>query len=172
MGSEMCIRDRSIGDVFSNGQVSDAIRYAYNRGKLIFSAAGTSTSFTSFVGVIFPANMNETVAVTGIRDNEFRRCNVCHDGSKVDFVITMQRGSNGDRTSLTLADSGNNPSYVGGSSVATAQTAGIAALVWARNPNQSRAQVLDKLKRSANFYPNRNSNFGWGKIDALKAVTL
>ncbi len=168
--SDVKIISMSIGDLLSSGQVKDAIRFAYNRGKLIFAAAGTSTSFTSFVGVIFPANLSETVAVTGIRDNELRRCNICHDGSKVDFVVTMQRGSDGGRTSLTLADSGNRPSYVGGSSVATAQTAGMAALVWARNPSQSRAQVLDKLKRASQFYPNRNRDFGYGKIDALKAV--
>ncbi|MGB3465202.1 MAG: S8/S53 family peptidase, partial [Cyclobacteriaceae bacterium] len=170
--SDVKIISMSIGDVFSSGQVSDAIRYANNRGKLIFAAAGTSTSFTNWYGVIFPATMSETVAVTGIKDNGYNRCNICHDGSKVDFAITMQRANSSSRTSLTLADSGNTPSYVGGSSVATAQTAGIAALVWARNPSQSKAQVLDKLKRAGEFYPNRNSKFGYGKIDALKAVTF
>ncbi|MEL6557545.1 MAG: S8/S53 family peptidase [Bacteroidota bacterium] len=170
--SDVRIISMSIGDIFSSGQVKDAIRYANNRGKLIFAAAGTSTTFTNWYGVIFPATMSETVAVTGIKDNGYNRCNICHDGSKVDFAITMQRASSGSRTSLTLADSGNTPSYVGGSSVATAQTAGIAALVWARNPSQSKAQVLDKLKRAGEFYPNRNNNFGWGKIDALKAVTF
>ena len=38
------------------------------KGKLIFCAGGTSTSFTTFVGVIFPAWMSETVAVTGLKD--------------------------------------------------------------------------------------------------------
>ncbi|HFX18071.1 MAG TPA: serine protease, partial [Flavobacteriales bacterium] len=60
--------------------------------------------------------------------------------------------------------------YFGGSSVATASTAGIAALVWARYPSWSRAQVLDRLKRSAALYPYKNSDFGYGNIDALKAV--
>ena len=170
--SDIKIISMSIGDVFSSGQVKDAIRYANNRGKLIFAAAGTSTTFTNWYGVIFPANMSETVAVTGIKDNGYNRCDICHDGSKVDFAVTMQRASNTSRTSLTLADSGNTPSYVGGSSIATAQTAGIAALVWARNPSQSKAQVLDKMKRAAEFYPGRNNNFGWGKIDALQAVTF
>lgn len=170
--SDIKIISMSIGDIFSSGQVRDAIRYANNRGKLIFAAAGTSTTFTNWYGVIFPANMSETVAVTGIKDNGYNRCDICHDGSKVDFAVTMQRAPNTSRTSLTLADSGNTPSYVGGSSIATAQTAGIAALVWARNPSQSKSQVLDKMKRAGEFYPGRNRNFGWGKIDALKAVTF
>ena len=50
----------SMGHIFSVGKISDAIKYAYSKGKLIFCAAGTSTSFTTFVGVIFPATMAET----------------------------------------------------------------------------------------------------------------
>lgn len=168
--SDVKIISMSLGTPFSSGQVADAVRYAYNRGKLIFAAAGTSTSITSFVGVIFPATMSETVAVTGIKDNGYNQCNTCHKGSKVDFVAVMQRGSDNDRTSLTLAESGNQPSNVGGSSVATATTAGIAALVWATNPNQTRTQVLNRLKDASDFYPSRNNNYGYGLIDALEAV--
>lgn len=162
----------SIGDVFYSGTVADGVYYAHNRGKLIFAAAGTSLSWTSWWGVIFPANLAQTVAVTGVRDDSsLQRCNTCHEGPQVDFVAVMQRASNTDRTSLTLAMSGNTPARVGGSSAATATTAGIAALVWATNPNQSRSQVLQRMKNAASIYPNRSSNFGWGIVDAAYAVT-
>ncbi len=161
----------SIGDVFSSGTVKDGIRYANNRGKLILCAAGTSLSWTSWYGVIFPANMSETTAVTGVRDgSSLQRCNTCHDGSAVDFVAVMQRASNTDRTSLTLSRYNDSPGYVGGSSAATATTAGIAALVWATNPSQSRSQVLNRMKNAASIYPSRSGNFGWGIIDAAQAV--
>ena len=161
----------SIGDVFSSGTVEDGIRYAHNRGKLLLAAAGTSSSWTSWYGVIFPASMAETVAVTGIRTGTpFQRCDNCHDGSLVDFVAVMQRREATDRTTLTLARSGATPGYVGGSSAATATTAGIAALVWATDPTQSREQVLDRMKRAASSYPARDSEFGWGIIDADAAT--
>jgi hypothetical protein len=161
----------SIGDVFSSGTVRDGIFYAYNRDKLILAAAGTSLSWTSWYGVIFPANMSQTTAVTGIRDgNNMQRCNTCHDGSQVDFVAVMQRDSDSDRTSLTLSRDNDSPGYVGGSSAATATTAGIAALVWATNPGQSRNQVLNRMKNAASIYPGRDGNFGWGMIDANAAV--
>jgi len=161
----------SIGDVFSSGTVRDGVRYAYNRGKLMMAAAGTSLSWTSWWGVIFPASMSETTAVTGIRTGSpMQRCNTCHDGSAVDFVAVMQRRNDTNRTSLTLSRSNNNPGYVGGSSAATATTAGIAALVWATNPNQSRSQVLNRMKQAASIYPNRDGNFGWGIVDANQAV--
>lgn len=170
--SDVQIVSMSIGDVFSSGTVSDGVYYAYNRGKLIFAAAGTSLSWTSWYGVIFPASMAQTVAVTGVRDgSSLQRCNTCHDGPAVDFVAVMQRASDTDRTSLTLALSGDTPARVGGSSAATATTAGIAALVWATNTNQSRSQVLQRMKNAASIYPSRSNNFGWGIVDAAYAVT-
>ncbi len=167
--SDINIVSMSIGSPFSSSRVRDAIRYAYNRGKLIFAAGGTSTSVTNWYGVIFPANMSETVAVTGIIEGQYKRCGNCHSGSKIDFTIEMERSGSG-KTVPVLSSNDGAANYVGGSSVATATTAGIAALVWSKNPTWSRSQVLDKMKRAGEFYPNRNSSFGYGNIDALKAV--
>lgn len=170
--SDVKIISMSIGDVFSSSKVADGIYYAYNRGKLIFAAAGTSLSWTSWWGVIFPANMSQTVAVTGVKEGyPHTRCDVCHDGSQVDFIVPMQRSSDSGRTSLSLTMSGNTPNYVGGSSAATATTAGIAALVWATNTSQSRSQVMSRMKNAASIYPGRDGNFGWGIVDAQYAVT-
>lgn len=170
--SDVKIISMSIGDVFSSSKVADGVRYAHNRGKLIFAAAGTSLTWTSWWGVIFPANMSETVAVTGVKDGyPLVRCSTCHDGSAVDFIVPMQRRTDNSRTSLTLSMSGNTPNYVGGSSAATATTAGVAALVWATNTSQSRTQVLNRMKNAASIYPARHGDFGWGIIDAQYAVT-
>ena len=159
----------SMGRLTSVNQIRDAIIYAHNNGKLIFCAAGTSFSWTAwFAGVIFPATMTQAVAVTGIETNLTSRCDACHSGSKVDFVVVMEK--NVDDHPLSLADNSNNPSTVGGSSVATATTAGIAALVWGKYPSWTRTQVLDRLKTSANYYPGRNGQFGWGRINAQLAT--
>ena len=161
----------SIGNLFNSGTVADGVHYAHGKGKLIFCAAGTSTAATNWAGVIFPARMDETVAVTGVKEgSRYQRCRTCHSGRKVDFTMVMQRADT-DHTSLTLSDSGNGLSYIGGSSVATAMTAGVAALVWARYPSWNRDQVLQRLKESAEFYPGRDKAFGWGTIDAYKAVS-
>ncbi|WP_045119443.1 S8 family peptidase [Haliangium ochraceum] len=171
--SDVKVISMSLGHVFSSSRVADAVRYAHARGKLIFAAAGTSTSFTNWVGVTFPASMDETVAVTGIETgNGFVRCDVCHVGRAVEFVVVMQRASDGDRTSLSLTMSGNTPGRVGGSSTATATMAGVAALVWAKNPSLSRDQVLDILRASSSEFPSRDSKFGFGTVDAALAVSL
>ncbi|QTE22246.1 S8 family peptidase [Polaribacter cellanae] len=160
----------SIGTLFSIGKIKDAIKYAYSKGKMIVAAGGTSTKYTRWYGVIFPANMNETVAVTGVKEGSYSNCDVCHSGSKIDFTVQMQRSNSTNNTVPVLSYYNKKENYVGGSSVATATTAGIAALVWAKHPTWTREQVLEKMRQSADFYPNKNSEFGYGNINALKAV--
>lgn len=170
--SDVKIISMSIGDIFSSGTVSDGIRYAYNRGKLIFAAGGTSTSFTNWVGVTFPATMSETVAVTGVdTGTPLRRCDVCHSGSAIDFVVIMEDRNNSSKHPLTLAPNGNIPDDVGGSSVATATMAGMAALLWGEYPSWSRTQIMNRLKDASEYYPSRSSQFGWGRVNIEAAVT-
>ncbi|AZB08779.1 serine protease [Chryseobacterium sp. G0162] len=159
----------SMGHIFSVGKIEDGVKYAYARGKLIFCAGGTSTSFTNFVGVIFPASMPETQAITGVKEGTSnQKCNVCHSGSQIDFTFQMERASG--NTVPVLSYYNGQADYVGGSSVATAATAGIAALVWAKNPSWTRDQVLNKMRQSATYYPTVNSSYGYGNINVLKAV--
>lgn len=169
--SDVKIISMSVGYPWSIGNVKDGIRYAYSKGKLIFAAGGTSLDFTNWYPVIFPASMSETVAVTGITDSgNYQQCDTCHDGSEIEFTIVMERDNNNSRTGTTLGFYNGDKDYVGGSSVATATTAGIAALVWSKYPNWSRSQVLNRLRQSGEFYPNRNGTKGYGNIDALQAV--
>jgi hypothetical protein len=168
--SSIQIVSMSMGRIITSNQIKDAIVFAHNTGDMIFCAAGTSFWWTSwFWGVIFPASLNQCIAVTGIKDNLTSACSNCHSGSKVDFVLVMQKVSNG-RNPLSLAQEGNAPSTVGGSSVATSSTAGIAALIWAKNPGWTRQQVFDKMKTSSNYWPNRNGSFGWGRVNAQLAT--
>ncbi len=169
--ADVKIISMSMGKITSSSQLSDAIKYAYGKGKLIFCAAGTSFSWTSgWFGVIFPAYMTQVNAVTGVRDNQFNTtCTDCHDGSETDFTVVMEKAGN-ERHPLTLAMTGDAPSTVGGSSVSTATTAGIAALVWSRFPSLTRDQVLTKLIQSSSNYPTRNSSLGWGNINADAAT--
>lgn len=169
--SDVKIISMSVGYPWSIGNVRDAVRYAYNRGKLIFAAGGTSTAATNWYPVIFPASMSEAVAVTGITDDgTYQQCDTCHDGSQIEFTIVMERDNNNGRTGTVLGFYNGDTKYVGGSSVATATTAGIAALVWSKYPNWSRSSVLNRMRQSSEFYPNKSSTKGYGNIDALQAV--
>lgn len=169
--SDVKIISMSIGYPWSIGNVKDAVKYANGRGKLIFAAGGTSLNFTNWYPVIFPANMSETVAVTGITDaSGYNQCDTCHDGSQIEFTVVMERDTNNNRTGVTLGFYSGQDDYVGGSSVATATTAGIAALVWSKYPGWTKSQVLNRMRQSASLYPNKDTNYGYGNIDANQAV--
>ncbi len=164
----------SLGDAFSHGPIEDGIIYAHDLGKLIFAAAGTSTSFTNWFGVIAPANMPEANAVTGvIEGTNFTRCDICHSGNEVEFCMYMERTSSGNKA-VTLSDdnvaNNNYVGYVGGSSAATAITSGIAALIISNNPTFSKDEVLNRMIQTSSEYPNKDSDFGWGTIDVCAAV--
>ena len=74
---------------------------------------------------------------------------------------------------LGMHDDTNDKVKAKGSSAAAALVSGIAALVWEQNPNLSRSSVISILKNAASIYDltgTKNSNYGWGVIDAEKAV--
>ncbi len=166
--STIKITSMSMGRITNSSQIRDAIKYAYAKNKLLFCAGGTSFNFTAFFfGVSFPTTMPKVQAITGIKDNPDKiiACEDCHKGTQIDFVIVMEKRSNGMHA-ITTATSGNVPTTVGGSSVATATAAGIAALVWSRFPAYTRDEVLNKLITTASDYPESRYFFGWGKMNA------
>lgn len=80
-------------------------------------------------------------------------CEVCHEGSAFDFTIIMERSADSDRHVLTLATYSDQPTYVRGSSCATASFVGIAVLVYANHPRITRDEVYNLLKVNASNYP-------------------
>ena len=160
----------SLGRVTAASQIKDAIMYAYNKGKLMFCAGGTSTDFTSWFGVTFPATLPQVQAITGVKNTAtLKACGDCHKGRQIDFVIVMNKTSD-NMSPIANAISGNVPTTVGGSSVATATSAGVAALVWAAHPTETREQIIERLTTTASGYPKKNNNFGYGKLNALAAI--
>lgn len=172
MGDDIDVKivSMSIGAPFASGVIKDGVTYANNKGKMLFAAAGTSSGWTSWWGVVYPAAYSECNAITGVKENG-NTCSSCHDGSQVDFTIPMERNASSNRNSLSLPLTGTLPTYIGGSSAATSTAAGIAALVWSAKPALTRAQVLDCLRLTAQ-YAAPTSNHGYGNLNASAAVAL
>jgi len=173
MGKDQKVKlvSMSVGTPFYSSTLYDGVSYAYSKGKMLFAAAGTSFSFTTWWGVIYPAAFSQCIAVTGVKENG-STCTVCHDGSQVKFTVPMERDANENRNSLSLPVSGTTPSYIGGSSAATATAAGIAALVWSVKPTLTRDNVYTILRNTSQFYPSVTSNHGYGNLNASAAVVL
>jgi len=146
-------------------QVSDEIEYwHYNRPILFVAAAGTSGCNDGILdsNVVFPADMPEVMAVTGITyPGGGVPCGI-HHGSDVEVTAYLDIPSTGRYTADVVG--------MGGSSNATAVVGSIAALVWSRNPTLTRDQLRARLQQSGAYYPNRSSEEGYGLVNALKAV--
>jgi hypothetical protein len=168
--ADLKIISMSVGSPFGSQVLLDGATYAYNKGKFICAAAGTSYSWTAWWGVIYPAAYSQCFAITGVTDGG-STCSDCHDGSQVKFTIPMQRSGNTNRTSLSLTLNNNSPTYIGGSSAATATLAGIASLVWSVKPTLTRQQVFDILKNTSQF-SSPTGNHGYGNPNAAAAVAL
>jgi serine protease len=146
--------------------VSDEIRWWHrNRDVLFVAAAGTSGcgDLIPDNNVIFPAEMSEVVAVTGVSyPNGGVPCGV-HYGKQVELTAYLDVPTTGRFTGEVTA--------IGGSSNATAIVSGIAALAWQANPALTRDQLRQRLQASGSWYPARSSTTGFGLVDAHRAVT-
>lgn len=179
--SSVKIISMSLGRIGNVTTIADAIRNAKNRGKLIFVASGTApwliSVFSNWNGassIVFPANMvSETVAVSGIKTN-FTRATEAVVGAETDFVVVMQNDnlpSTTAKTPLGMSKSSRPyPSTIGGSSVATATMAGMAALVWSKFPGATANDILYRLRIASNYGNSRHPQFGWGTCDVSKAI--
>ncbi|MCU0439734.1 MAG: S8 family serine peptidase [Raineya sp.] len=179
--SSVRIISMSLGRVGNVTTIADAIRNAKNRGKLIFVASGTApwlvSVFSNWNGassIVFPANMvSETVAVSGVKTN-FTRADEAVVGAETDFVVVMQNDNlpaGTAKTPLAMSKSSRGyPSTIGGSSVATATMAGMAALVWSKFPGATANDILFRLRTASNYGNNRHPQFGWGTCDVSKAI--
>lgn len=146
-------------------QVSDEIEYWHYGSPILFlGAAGTSGCGDGILdsNVIFPADMPEVMAVTGINyPNGGVPCGI-HRGSDVEVTAYLSVPSTGRYAGDVVE--------MGGSSNATAVMGSIAALVWSRTPSLTRDQVRARLQQAGANYPNRSSTEGYGLVNALKAV--
>lgn len=153
------------------------IDVAFDAGKMIVCAAGASVPFSNLV--VYPANSNKTIAVTGIKvpvnypnNRQFILCNVCHGGEEVDYSIILQDNEENNRTTLAVTCDGDIPAYSSGTSSAAATFSGIAALVWSNlGTDMSRSDVLEAISNTTTP-PNLQGEdiYGQGYVNALDAL--
>lgn len=149
----------------------DAINYAADaRGRLVIVAAGNcGDSNYSYNGCTqinqpqYPGAYGNAMAVAAVTDKDAR----ASFSTQADYVDIAAPG-------VSIYSTAPNGGYtaLSGTSQATPHVAGLAALVWARNPAYSAAQVRQVIESTAVHLGSagKNIQFGWGRIDALAAV--
>lgn len=151
--------------------VEDEISYWYyhpTADVLFIGASGTSWDGISWIwGVVFPASMPEVIAVSTVdyvegHEEPYHRTSSSHYGDEVELASVCCAYATGKQSDDVVS--------LGGSSQAAATVAGIAALAWEAYPDKTNAELRAHLQQAAHHYPSRNDKYGYGVLNAMKAV--
>ena len=149
----------SIGGSSYSSTLQSAVDYAWNKGTVVFAAAGNYASSTP----IYPAGCTNVVAV-GATDSNDTLAGFSNYGTYVDLTAP------GVNIVTTL--SGGGYGGVSGTSFSSPITAGIAALVLSRNPSLTAQQLVTLLEQNSDDLgaAGYDQIFGWGRVNASRAV--
>ena len=149
----------SIGGTSSSSTMQTAVNYAWNKGSVVFAAAGNYSSSTP----IYPAGCTNVVAV-GATDSNDTLASFSNYGAYVDLTAP---GVN-----IVTTTSGGGYGGVSGTSFSSPIAAGVAALVLSRNPSLTAQQLVTLLEQNSDDLgaPGYDQIFGWGRVNASRAV--
>ncbi|MCX5786451.1 MAG: S8 family serine peptidase [Elusimicrobia bacterium] len=153
----------SPGTCDSSGQLQAAVNSAYAAGLLIVAAGGNESSY-----VDSPANCSHVIPV-GATDSGDNLASFSNYGSEM-----TQGGLTAPGDNLLTTDLAGAYTYASGTSFSAPMVSGLAALIWSAKPGLSPGQVWDIMKNSADDLgmPGADQYFGFGRINALKAMRL
>ncbi|MDQ1010494.1 type VII secretion-associated serine protease mycosin [Streptomyces sp. V4I23] len=143
-------------------QLTDAVRYATNKGSLIF--AGTGNGGGSGLG--YPASTPGVVGV-GALGKDLKKTDESQFGPQVDLSAPGKDivHACGGKTGLCNSH---------GTSTATAIASATAALIWSKHPEWTNNQVLRVMLNTASAPTSgnkRNDYIGYGALRPLRALT-
>ncbi|OGR40889.1 MAG: hypothetical protein A2X35_02845 [Elusimicrobia bacterium GWA2_61_42] len=137
---------------------------AAGAGLLIFAASGNE----GYGYADSPANCTGVYAV-GATDYQDKLASF----SNTDPLM-INRGLTAPGVDIYTTDINGGYASATGTSFASPMAAGLAALIWSARPSYAAADVFDKMKRSADDLgpAGPDSDYGWGRINAMKALRL
>ena len=153
----------SMGVTQGSSQLTEAVKYALNKGALVFSSTGNNAGKGNQIE--YPGATPGVVGVGSI-DKSLTRVKSSHYGPEVDIVAPGDKMLHacGGKTGLC---------ETGGTSDATALASAAAALVWSKHPDWTNNQVLKAMLNTIagpNTGEKRNDFIGYGAIRPLRAL--
>ncbi|MFD8524446.1 type VII secretion-associated serine protease mycosin [Streptomyces capillispiralis] len=144
--------------------LADAVKYAIDKGKLIFAAAGNEGGKSNRPG--YPASTPGVVAVGSINE-KIERSSFSEWGPEVDVTAPGENMIHACPGATEVCRSE-------GTSYATAIASASAALIWAKHPEWTNNQVLrvliNTMKGNEESWT-RNDEFGYGIVRPRVALT-
>lgn len=148
----------SLGGSQPQQLLQNAINYAWNKGVVIIAAAGNSGN----TQVFYPAFYDHVISVAATNQND-------NKPSWSTYGTWVKVAAPGD--SIYSTYKGGGYAYLRGTSMATSVVSGVAALVEAAHPSCSNTCIVDTIQKSADPIAGTGTNWIYGRVNALKAVT-
>jgi subtilisin family serine protease len=162
------IINMSVGGFPYSQAIQDAVNHAWTKGAVLVGAAGNNNRREVF----YPASYDHVVSVSATQvEDEFSHWSSY--GPKVDVSAP---GSSVLTTNCTLTacqhEDWGPHTYISGTSFATPNVAGVVALIKARYPRSSPAQIVGRLLNSVDDlgFAGRDDRYGIGRVNAYRAV--
>ena len=144
--------------------MQSAVTAAAGAGLLLVAAGGNESN-----GVIdSPADCAGVIAV-GATDSQDKLASFSNSDN-----LMITKGVTAPGVGIYTTDLSGGYTTASGTSFSSPMTAGLAALIWSAKPSYSADQVWTTIKNSADDLgaPGPDRDFGWGRINALKALRL
>lgn len=145
----------SLGSSSKDSLIASAVDYAYSNGVLVVAAAGNDGPTANTIG--YPGALPNAIAVAALenvqQNGTYRvadfssRGNPNTDGDYVIGERDVEISAPGRAIESTWSDGSYNT--ISGTSMATPHVSGLAAKIWASNPNFSNAQLRTELQNRA-----------------------
>jgi thermitase len=149
----------SICGTAASSILQSAVDYAWNKGSLVFAAAGNSATSA----LTYPAACARAIAVSSTEKTD-----TLSSFSNYGSWISLSAPGN----YILTTKMGGTYSQWYGTSFASPIAAGVAALALSVRPAMDRDTLLQILEQNADDLgsPGFDSSFGWGRVNAYKAV--
>ena len=160
----------SWGGAGASQTTADAVDYAYNLGVVIVAAAGNDNLDARGY---WPANLPKVITVAA-SDSDDNKASFSNWGSKIDVaapgVDILSLHASGTSLGILV---GADYARMDGTSMAAPHVAGLAALILSQHPEYSNEDVRQAIRFSAqDLGPGLNFDFGYGRVDASRALSL
>lgn len=150
------------GDDYSS-LVDSACTYAWNNGVLLVAAAGNNGRDLD-LNPHYPASFDTVIAVSATTSSD-ERWTLSNWGSDIELAAPG--------VGIYSTIPGDSYGYMTGTSMACPHVSGVAALTWSYIPSLTNVQLRDRLHTAVDDLgdPGKDIHFGYGRINAYKALT-
>lgn len=148
--------------------ITRAAEKAFSKGILVVTSAGNQGSSSSWPYVTAPADGPNVLSVGSVDSNllksSFSSMGPTSDGrTKPDLVAYGRSTALVDQSGSIVSNSG--------TSFASPQIAGLAALIWQKNPDLTNKELFDLLLSYGSQFENPDNTLGYGIPNYLRAIT-